>query len=703
MKLSKKINIPIIVFIIMITIIRSIFIINKGYRDPIKEKVESFLLLSTRDLEKYTTYSINLMIKQAILLANSINIIELVERKDYNNLNKYLERVTNDNQFVKSISITNEKGIISYSSDKNIINEDISDKPYITYLIQNKNASYTKYYDSDLEILEENNILLPIAVLIKNRNDKTIGYFIFMVDISNYLFFLAADKKFLESVRNITFFKSDGTIISDISLMNVTSNIEMTYPYYNKIIEKAKKNSYGVFEYVDIKDNGKKGKKIASYVKMPYRSWYIVSTVFLDQMISNDIKKIIIMTIIEASIIILLLIAIIYLLLNRFVIKELTDMYNTISKMVKGDLRHKLFISSKDEIGEAASSFNNLINNLRNMIDLISKNISDMETSGILLSDIVSSTNIELESIDKRIDLTSDKTEEQLDTTIFVVDVIKETQLEVTELYRLIETQTMKIKKSSEIIETMIKKVHEMADFFENESITSFDKLRNTTKNGEEKIHSIVELISDISDKSTNLMNTNNLIKNIANQTNLLSMNATIEAAHAEDFGVGFSVVANEIKKLSDDTKLHSKLIGKWLNEIKDQIKETVDFSEETRESFISIMNAVESVDFVSKTVRNNLKDHSLFTTNILQMLNETKSIAEEVFNKAENMTKNNAIISQSIIKLNNLTNSIKDSMILIRDGSGFILNSANEMDKLSEQNKINILNVSDIVKKFKI
>ena len=700
MKLNTKINIPIIIFVVFIIFINSLIVIHT-YKESLKKHIDLFLLSSTRDLEKYMTFYINSIMQQTILLANSVYTTDLIEKSNYNDLDKYLKKLANENQFIKNVSVANENGIIISSSDKNNINENIKEKSYMENLILNNDILYTNY--PDIEILDTTNTLVfPIAVELKNKNNNIIGYFILMIDISNYLFFETLDNENLKNKDTISFLKNDGTIIIYQDPKYLLSNTD-TYSYFNKPITGAEKSSYGTFEYTIKESNKKNIAKLAAYTKMRYGSWYIISSVDKRSMISNNINNIREITLIIMVITALILIIFIYLLLDKLVIKRLGNIFNQISKMKEGDLVSQLNVKSNDEIGEISKNLNYFINNFRDVISIILANTRDMETSGILLYDVISTTNNEIGYIDKKIELVKNKISEQVDTTDSVILIITKTQKEIVELHELIEIQTEKIKKSSEMIEMMIKKIQEMTDFLENESASSFDQLRVKTSKGEKMVNDIVELINDISDKSNNLINTNDLIKNIAGQTNFLSMNASIEAAHAADFGVGFSVVADEIRKLSEDTRSNSKLIGKWLTEVKDQIKEAVDFSEETREAFVSVMNTVETVDYVSRVIRSNIKDQSLETANILQMLGETRTIANEVFNKAENMTESNITISQAITKLNDLTNLVKNSMVHIRDKSSFVLNSTNEINILSEQNKDNILNISNIATKFKL
>ena len=701
MKLNTKINIPIIIFIVVIMIIYSIIIINDSYKKPIRDKMEEFLLSTTRDMGKNLTFYIDFLIKQTILLGNSKHIMDLVEKRNYNDLNKHLEKFVISNQYIKKLSVANEKGIIVSSSDNFSIGDSVADKTYIKSFLLDKNTNYTiemseSYHDN-------NALLLPVVALLKRDDSDIIGYFISMVDIHNYLDFLSFDKIFLSGTGNITIFKDDGIIIIHPDTQYILSNIQSLYTYFNDFETNIEKKSYGFFEHRDIKDK-KNRQQISAYTKIKSTPWYIMYSIDKDTVFFNDTNNILRLTLISLVIAIVALIAFIYILLNIVIIRRLDNIFFILSsKIIKGDLRSKFPVTSDDRIGKISEQLNYLVNDFKNVITLFSENIGNMETSGILLSDITYNTNTEVSSIDKKIEVTKDNIKEQTEITNLVVKIINEIQNDMAEFYKLLGIQSGNIVSGAKMIEGMIAEIHKMTDYIENEYSNSFDILRTMTKSGEEVIYNIIELINNIADKSGNLINTNNLIKNITTQTNVLSMNASIEAAHAEDFGLGFSIIADEIRNLSDDVKKQSKLIDKWLTEIKKQIKDAVSFSEKTKDVFNSIMNTVESVDFISKIIRTNMKEQSIETENILQMLDNIKNINIEVFNKADNITKNNVLISQSITKLNDLTTSINNSIINIKDKSNFIFNSSNEISNLSEKNKNNILNISEFIDKFKI
>ena len=162
------------------------------------------------------------------------------------------------------------------------------------------------------------------------------------------------------------------------------------------------------------------------------------------------------------------------------------------------------------------------------------------------------------------------------------------------------------------------------------------------------------------------------MIAGIASQTNLLAMNAAIEAAHAGDAGKGFSVVADEIRRLSETSSEQSKSIGAELSSIQATIAEVVTASVESEESFNLVSSSIEATDELVRQVDHAMAEQREGSKQILEALRDMNTAAESVREKAKAMTLD--------------AGQARDGMELLLDTTVTIRGSMDEMGAGAEQ-----------------
>ena len=177
-------------------------------------------------------------------------------------------------------------------------------------------------------------------------------------------------------------------------------------------------------------------------------------------------------------------------------------------------------------------------------------------------------------------------------------------------------------------------------------------------------------MILDIEQQSKILQDANLAIAGIASQTNLLAMNAAIEAAHAGEAGRGFSVVADEIRKLSATSSERSHSIGVRLAKIQETIKGVVSLSNETLSEFSLVSDNIAETGQIVAQIKNAMEEHQIGSKQIIDALQSMNDSTAEVKSSSAKMSEDNRHILAKVKKLQSTALTIKDSIDRMQENS---------------------------------
>ena len=364
------------------------------------------------------------------------------------------------------------------------------------------------------------------------------------------------------------------------------------------------------------------------------------------------------------------------------------------------DLTRVIDIKRNDEIGDLVAGFNAFASKLRGIISTLKGAQQQLGGIGEELAtsshESASATAEILANIEGVRKLAANQESSTGAATSSVSAVVSG----IEALDELTETQAAGISEASASIEQMIGNIGSVSSSI-GHMAERFQDLIKTAIDGREKQEAVVSKVGAIASQSEQLLDANSIIAGIAKQTNLLAMNAAIEAAHAGDAGKGFSVVADEIRRLSETATEQSMSIGKELSSIKETIAEVVTASEVSEESFNLVSSSISATDELVRQVDHAMAEQREGSRQILEALRDMNEAAEAVRVKAQAMAQDAERARAGMEALLDTTVTIRGSMDEMGAGAQQINKAAQSVSQLAESTRDSIRSMEEVIGKF--
>lgn len=326
---------------------------------------------------------------------------------------------------------------------------------------------------------------------------------------------------------------------------------------------------------------------------------------------------------------------------------------NRMEEMISGekDLTRRINICSVDEIATLSNRVNIFSDIIRDHMVETGDMFEHFNTYQSKLSENISISSENVKEIADHISVLTENVEreytmvkESLETGKTLIEDLKNVVVHV-------DSQTASVSESSAAVEEMIASISEVSRRTANVK-ERINDLSGIFSYGEEKVNRTVESVSNVVTFSKSLMEINNLISGIAAQTNLLAMNAAIEAAHAGEAGRGFSVVADEIRKLAENTAVHTKTSSDNLKQILREIDISLKDAEETGSIFNDMKDSLSHIDDESLSISQTMEEHDTANKLVLEQLSGTNEIAEQLNRSAGQISDMGKRMLQALISL---------------------------------------------------
>ena len=279
---------------------------------------------------------------------------------------------------------------------------------------------------------------------------------------------------------------------------------------------------------------------------------------------------------------------------------------------------------------------------------------------------------------------------------------VTESSNKIDALEKTIETQAAGVAEASAAVEEMIGNIASVNNSMDKMA-ESFTELTQSVSEGTKLQNDVNERIHQIEKQSIMLQSANKAIASIASQTNLLAMNAAIEAAHAGDAGRGFSVVADEIRKLSETSSAQSRTIGQQLKEILETIHSMVVASSRSGEAFNKVTERIGDTDELVQQINGAMQEQNEGSRQINSALQSMNDTTVYVRRSSEELSESNRTVLSQMENLRNVTDKMISRMDEMNTGARKIGETENALKKISVQMEESISEIGSQIDEFSI
>lgn len=662
-------------------------------RKAVTEKIEAQLMARARDAAEI----LDGKVMQWFQLLEGITQMPTLRDSEVSHQEKagMLQKLAEANNAFQKLSIVDKKGI-DYLPDGSV--NDISSADWF------KRYNGNRYMSEPFTSLINGQMVIVIAVPIYDEHGSF--HDILAAAIDGFTMCEAVSQLIIEETGSCSVINSKGITIADPDKTLVQNRFDViqeavknpafaSLSAFVQTMLKSQETTIGYYEY-------NKLKRMASYAAMKTTGWKIAVYAPIDE-VMETVSSLRLSLSIVGIIILLITLTVIYIVANGIVtpIRKIVKALQNIAQG-EGDLTVRLPVQGNDEITDMSEYFNETIEKIGTSVKKVGITSDSMEEIGSELSANMTETASAINEISANIEGVKQQTMTQAASVTETAATVEEIVRTIKQLNIGIETQAASVAQSSSSIEQMVANIASIGQTLAKTD-SAINELTSATGDGKATLVTSNTVTQKIAEESGSLLEASSVIQHIASQTNLLAMNAAIEAAHAGESGKGFAVVADEIRKLAEESSVQGKTITTTLKTLSSEIETLAASSKTVEGKFNAIFSLAEQVKEMSARLTEAMREQEHGSKEVLTAIKNINMVTVEVQAGSEEMLKGGEGVAAEMRKLDDLTRMITDSMNEMATGAVQINKAVQEVNEITQKNKQSIENLAEEVSKFKV
>ena len=490
-------------------------------------------------------------------------------------------------------------------------------------------------------------------------------------------------------------------ILKKMEKVQLTSGVRSNIKSFG-IRETAKLYSYGdtMADLLALTEEGHQQLRKIRLLYVSLMSLNEKSSAMINEIIVVNENRFVVFTIIFAVITAVVL-AVLILIVTANVARRIVKVRNMTTTLAEKDFNVKIKPEGSDEMWYLMTNINNMVHQINDFFLLVkstAKKALDAETS---INESAGSTANAITLIDSNVDELVRKFQDAVTVITSTIGVVAEMNMHVDTLVQSSSVQNEAIENSNKAVKEVVKSLAYISQMAE-ERVKNAGEMHTYVSDGDDKISATNEILSKIAEQLDEVYEVVTIINNVAEQTNLLSMNAAIESAHAGEAGKGFSVVAEEIRSLAEETSENAAKISKVVNAIVKAVENANASSQSAFEAFEKVSLHADNIVGALQEVSGEIGKIDNQMQQIQERSDETSTAADEMNHYCGDLADMQKHVSEQVDIMNGVVfNGIK-SLHKIKEETADIVEKMNNVRSSSEDSYKNLAELENVLEEFK-